>query len=234
MSGKNPLDALRPEAFFDLRGFEHTALFEGVEFVWEVLGRIGGYLDRVLKPEILGTVMEGARVEGTVYLGEGAVIETGAYVKGPALIGPGCQVRHGAYIRGKLLAGRDCVIGHSTEVKNALFLDNAKAPHFAYVGDSILGRAVNLGAGTRLANLRIDNRSVVVRLRTDEGIRRIETGRRKFGAILGDGVQTGCNSVLSPGSLLGKGAMVYPNTSVYGFHGPGTIIRGIDTRERRG
>ncbi len=158
-----------------------------------------------------------------IEIGAGVTIEPGALIKGPAIIGKGTEVRQGAYVRGDSIFCEKCVVGHTTEVKHAIFLDNAKAGHFAYIGDSILGSNVNLGAGTKLANLKFSPGSVSVVI---EG-RKVDTGRRKIGAILGDNVQTGCNSVTNPGALLGSNCLVPPNQSVPpGFYKPGSIIRG--------
>ena len=149
-----------------------------------------------------------------IELGPGVVVESGAFIRGPSIIGRGTQVRQGAYIRGGCLIGAECVVGHATEVKNSIFLDGAKAGHFAYVGDSVLGVGVNLGAGTKLANLRFDGGVVVLAGRP--------TGRRKLGAFLGDGVQTGCNSVTNPGTVVLPGAWVPGGLAV----GPGVVARG--------
>jgi len=167
-------------------------------------------------------VMPGAFLEGAdIRLGEGVRIESGAFVRAPTVLGDGTQVRHGAYIRGHCLTGARCIIGHATEVKNAIFFSGAQAAHFAYVGDSILGRDVNLGAGTRLANLRVKPGNVTLR----DGDRRVATGRRKLGAILGDRVQTGCNAVLSPGVVLGRDSIVLPCVAVAAaVYPPGTML----------
>lgn len=154
----------------------------------------------------LGRIHPQAILEGRVYIAEGASVEATAYIQGPTYIGPGTEVRHGAYIRGNVYVGKDCVVGHATEVKSSVFFDDAKAGHFAYVGDSILGRHVNLGAGTKLANLKL--RGDEVAYIDPQTRKKAKSQLRKFGAVIGDGVQTGCNSVLSPGSLL------LPNTTV--------------------
>ncbi len=143
-------------------------------------------------------------------------------LKEPAIIGDCSEVRQGAYIRGYCLAGRRTVIGHTTEVKHTIFMDDAKAGHFAYLGDSILGSRVNLGAGTKMANLRFTGGEVPVR--TPDGT--IASGLRKLGAVLGDDVQTGCNSVTNPGTIIGKCSMLMPNTtSPSGYHPPNSLIR---------
>ena len=157
-----------------------------------------------------------------VFFGPGSVVEPGALIKGPTIIGSHTEVRQGAYVRGKCIVGDRCVVGHTTEMKTSVMLNDAKAGHFAYIGDSILGGNSNLGAGTKLANLKI--KEGTVQLRIDDQI--VDSGMRKFGAILGDDVQIGCNSVTNPGTLLGKGCMVFPVTSVRtGYYGPNAVVR---------
>ncbi len=165
-----------------------------------------------------GTVLMG----GQIQLGQGVLVESGALIKGPTIIGDWTEVRQGAYLRGYCLTGQGCVIGHTTEVKHSIFLSGAKAGHFAYLGDSILGREVNLGAGTKFANLRFLSGTVSVR--TPDGP--VDSGRRKLGAILGDLSQTGCNSVTNPGTIMGRGCLLMPNTTApSGFHPPNSILR---------
>lgn len=200
-----------PTELFDLNAFAHAALFDGVDNVWEALGRLGDYLAATIRPGNRGTVCDGAYLIGSdIEIGEGTVVEPGAYIAGPAIIGKDAQIRHGAYIRGTTLVGDRCVVGHATEVKGSIFFDGAKAGHFAYVGDSILGSAVNLGAGTKLANFKLTAGAIALRA----GDERIDTGRRKLGALLGDRCQTGCNSVTGPGTILGPDSFVYPCVSV--------------------
>jgi UDP-N-acetylglucosamine diphosphorylase / glucose-1-phosphate thymidylyltransferase / UDP-N-acetylgalactosamine diphosphorylase / glucosamine-1-phosphate N-acetyltransferase / galactosamine-1-phosphate N-acetyltransferase len=175
--------------------------------------------------ELVGAsvIMAGAVLSGTrIQLGKGVLVEPGAFIKSPAIIGDYTEVRQGAYLRGYTLVGARCVVGHVTEVKHSIFLDDAKAGHFAYVGDSILGKNVNLGAGTKLANLRFIKGEIQVR--TPDGP--VGTSLTKMGAILGDEVQTGCNSVTNPGTLLGRNSLVLPNTTVpAGYHPPHSVIR---------
>ena len=217
---------LRPEDFFDLDGFEFRAVFEGCEYVWNVLSRVGRFaLEHIMSVDgdntIFGTVMNGAYVDdrNAVVIGEGTVVEPGAFIQGPAIIGKNCQIRHGAYIRGDVVIGNNCIIGHSSELKNCIMLDTAQCPHFAYVGDSILGRKVNIGAGTRLSNLPVvsikDQKSGKRPPIIDEiDGKEYNTGLSKFGAIIGDGTQTGCNVVTNPGCLIGKNTLIYPNVSL--------------------
>jgi UDP-N-acetylglucosamine diphosphorylase / glucose-1-phosphate thymidylyltransferase / UDP-N-acetylgalactosamine diphosphorylase / glucosamine-1-phosphate N-acetyltransferase / galactosamine-1-phosphate N-acetyltransferase len=228
------LAIVSPAALFELAGWQHRELFAGCTFAWQALRRLPEYLQSILRPGIRGEVEPGAYVVGDVEIAEGARVEAGAYIRGPALIGPGTEVRQGAYIRGNVLAGTDCVIGHASECKSAVFLDRAKAPHFAYVGDSILGADVNLGAGVRLANLKMVAGTVTVRL-ADGG--RIDTGMPKLGALVGDRTQIGCNAVTSPGTIIGPDCIVYASVSVRGYVPPGSIAAWrpeLSIRARRG
>ena len=203
---------IQVSALFDLHDCPHKALFD-VKVVWEVLDQLHGYL---LK---WGSKMEGELEDGvvlrnphTISIGKGTRVESGAYICGPCVIGKNCEIRHGAYLRGDVLACDECVIGHSTEVKNSIFLRGACAGHFAYVGDSILGNHVNLGAGTKCANLRLDRANIK--------IGKEDSGRHKLGAILGDSVQTGCNAVTNPGTIMAKGSWCLPCAVVKGYvHG---------------
>lgn len=165
--------------------------------------------------------------DSNIYIGKGTVIEPGALLKGPTIIGNNTEVRQGAYIRGNCLIGNRCVVGHTTEVKTSIMLNGAKAGHFAYIGDSILGNDVNLGAGTKLANLKF----IGVEIKLKAGGEVYKTGLRKLGAILGDNAETGCNSVTSPGTLLGKESLVYPCVNVPGGYYPTRSIIGVRTKK---
>lgn len=202
----------RPEDFFDLGGFEHRGLFASVEHVWEALGGLRDHLAAHCTGEVLGEVAPGALLIGPVTVGCGTVVEPHAVINGPAIIGANCRIRHSAYVRGDIVVGDGCVVGHATELKSSILLPGAKAPHFNYVGDSILGREVNLGAGAVCANLRLDGGEVFVTSGSRQGAR-LATGRRKLGAIIGDGASIGCNVVLEPGALLPKHAAVLPLAS---------------------
>lgn len=177
-----------------------------------------------------GAVLEGASLlmAGAILLGEqisigrASLIEGGATIKSPTVIGDATEVRQGAYLRGSCLIGDRCVVGHTTEVKHSIFLDDAKAGHFAYLGDSIIGTDANLGAGTKCANLRFIPGTVKIQIDGEL----VDTGMRKLGAILGDRAQTGCNSVTSPGTILGKKSVLMPNTTAAsGYHPDRTRIR---------
>ncbi|MBM2824915.1 MAG: hypothetical protein HW402_579 [Dehalococcoidales bacterium] len=162
-------------------------------------------------------IMPGAYLfDDKIIIGARSVVEPGALIKGPTVIGTDTEVRQGAYLRGDCLIGNQCVVGHTTEVKNSIMLDGAQAGHFAYIGDSILGKDVNLGAGTKLANLKMIPGSVMIAINR----KYYNTGRRKLGAILGDKTETGCNSVTSPGTLMKPGSIVYAGVSVPGGYYP--------------
>jgi bifunctional UDP-N-acetylglucosamine pyrophosphorylase / glucosamine-1-phosphate N-acetyltransferase len=236
---------LKAEEFFDLTGYQHAEIFAGTEYVWEALARLEEYLERLLqgRNEVgKARIANSVSISGPVYIGEDTYVEPGAQIIGPAYIGRGCEIRHNAYFRGKVLLGDNCIVGNSSELKNSIFLNHAAAPHFAYVGDSILGAHVNLGAGTKLSNLPIvsekdaaSNKRPTIWI--PDADRVVDTGLAKLGAILGDGVQTGCNSVLNPGTLVGPGTLVYPNVSlakgVYPAHSIIKLRQQIDVVPRR-
>lgn len=215
--------ALSPEAFFSLSTFEHAPLFEGCEYVWDALKGLSSYLTNNALGKIECSIPSSVHLLSpeTISIGEGTLIEPNVLIQGPCIIGKNCQIRQGAYLRGNILLGDNCIIGHTTEVKNSIFLNSASAAHFNYVGDSILGNAVNLGAGAKCANLRLDHHPITLRV---EG-KKINTGLKKFGAILGDGCQIGCNAVLNPGTVLGKQAGCYPLLSIHGYIPAGKIIK---------
>lgn len=209
----------KPENFFDLSVYAHASLFQKGA-VWEALLSLKEYILNLKLGTISGKIHPTAVLENEseISIGSGTVVEAGAYIRGPCVIGSNCEVRHGAYIRGNCVTGNKVVIGHATEVKNALFLDGAQAGHFAYIGDSILGNRVNLGAGAKCANLRFDHQEIM--------INNTKTHLRKLGAILGDDVQIGCNAVTNPGTLMGKKSSCYPCVTVHGMIPSGMIVKG--------
>ena len=227
-------DYLRPDALFDLSDPATAAFFDGCEYVWDALAQIKRHAARLTAEgrRIDGTVMDGAWLgDAAIVIEAGAVVEPGAYLIGPAYIGAGAVVRHGAYVRENVIMLAGSTLGHASEAKNALLLPHAAAPHFAYVGDSILGHRVNLGAGTKLSNLGIlsakdaaTGKRPTIKLVIED--REYDTGLTKFGAILGDDTQTGCNAVLNPGCIIGPRTLVYANTSLRkGYHPADSIIK---------
>ena len=159
--------------------------------------------------------------KGFVHVEEGAIVEPHVHLIGPCIIESKATIRSHAYVREYTWMMTESLLGHASESKHSLFLPRAKAPHFNYVGDSILGSNVNLGAGVKLSNLRNDGQHIGIWL---DDVRR-ETGLRKFGAILGDNAQLGCNAVTNPGTVLGKSSMVHPNTTVSGYHAADSVVR---------
>jgi NDP-sugar pyrophosphorylase family protein len=197
----------KPADLFDLTQTEHAAIFAGCKFAWDALKKIEPYIAANLKPE-LRNKCEGREFNGEkVFIGEGTTVEPGALIKGPAIIGKNCQIRHNAYIRENVIIGDGCVVGNSSELKNSLLFNGAQVPHFNYIGDSILGHKAHLGAGVKISNFKLFPGNILVEL---DGAP-FDTGLRKFGALLGDGAEAGCNAVLNPGSILGRGAVIYPN-----------------------
>lgn len=220
------------EEYLDPGHTAHRGIFEGVGRVWEVLSKIGPYLQFRLEPGLHGELIGKPFVGPRVYIGEGTVVEPGATIKGPAWIGRGCQIRSGCYIRENVILGDGVVAGNSSEFKNCLVFDGAEVPHFNYVGDSVLGYRAHLGAGVILSNVRLDRGEVVV---TGPG-GAVPTGLKKFGAVVGDHAEVGCNAVLSPGSLIGKRSLVYPGVQWRGVlpaHRIARLRQEIDVVPRR-
>ncbi len=209
----------KPAELFDLSQTEHGALFEGCDYAWDVLKKLESYLlaqgQPVLRNRCEGVAFIGSRVS----IGEGTVVEDGAMIRGPAIIGRNCQIRHNAYIRENVIIGDECVVGNACEVKNSLLFNRVQAAHFNYVGDSVLGYRAHLGAGVVLSNHKLVPGNITVEMDGQP----FDTGLRKFGALLGDGAEAGCNAVLNPGSILGRNALVYANVSWRG-HLPSNMI----------
>lgn len=203
----------KPTALFDLSQTEHAVLFDGCGNAWDALKRIQAHIEAHAKPSLHNQCEGVAFIGKQVFIGEGTVVEDGAMIKGPAIIGCNCQIRHNAYLRENVIVGDHCVVGNSCELKNALLFNHCQVPHFNYVGDSILGYKAHLGAGVILSNYKSFGGNVTVELNGQP----FDTGLRKFGALLGDGAEVGCNAVLNPGSIIGRGALIYPGVNWRGF-----------------
>ncbi len=191
---------------FDLTQTEHAILFDGCDYAWDALKKIEAYLAKIPRQKT-PPHFPGASIGDRVIIGEGTVVEPGALIKGPAIIGKNCQIRHNAYIRENVLIGDNCVVGNASELKNALLFNGAQVPHYNYIGDSILGHKAHLGAGAKISNVKLFPGNIEVDV---NGLPH-DTGLRKFGALLGDHAEVGCNAVLNPGSILERGSVVYPN-----------------------
>lgn len=199
----------------DLLDLEKTIardVFDGAEFPWEVLPKIKDFVVKLgesLDPEKFDNPQE------NVWIAKSAKVFPSAYIAGPCIIDENAEVRHCAFIRGSAIVGKNAVVGNSVELKNCILFDNVQVPHYNYVGDSVLGYKAHLGAGALTSNVKSDKTNVVVKhaaTKTD-----METGLRKFGAIVGDNTEVGCNTVLCPGTVLGRECIVYPVSRVRGF-----------------
>jgi NDP-sugar pyrophosphorylase family protein len=213
------------EDYLDLNHTEHRMLFENATQVWDALKQITSYLQFRLKPAIQGRMIGKPFVSGAVFVGKGTVIEQGAMIKGPAWIGEGCEIRNGCYIRENVIVGSGCVLGNSCEFKNSIIFDEAQVPHFSYVGDSILGYRAHLGAGVILSNVKLDRSEITIAVAGSH----LPTGLRKFGAIVGDRSEIGCNSVVNPGSIIGRSTIVYPGTLWRGIAPADSVIKTVQT-----
>ncbi len=208
----------RTKELFDLSHTAAKALLEAAEYPWEALPKIGDFILELEKSLPAGEYEQRGEA---VWIHKTAVIFPNNYIVGPCVIGPKTEVRPGAFIRGKALVGAHCVVGNSTELKNVILFDNVQVPHYNYVGDSILGYKSHMGAGSLTSNVKSDKTLVTIRA----GEKKVETGLKKLGAMLGDLVEIGCNSVLNPGTIVGKGSRVYPLSMVRGLVPAGTIFK---------
>ena len=210
-----------PADLFDLNQSEHARIFDDCKFAWDALKKIESYLTANLKPGLHNRCEGRAFIGDKVFIGEGTVVEDGAMIKGPAIIGRNCQIRHNAYIRENVIIGDGCVVGNSSELKNALLFNGAQVPHFNYIGDSILGHKAHLGAGVKVSNFKLFPGNIEIEI---DG-KPFDTGLRKFGALLGDHAEVGCNAVLNPGSIIGRESVIYPNVFWRGILPANMIVK---------
>ena len=186
-----------------------SKIFEGATYPWEVLPKIEEFIKE------LGNTLSSEEYEKRgedIWIAKTATIAPTAYIKGPAIIGKNAEIRHCAFIRGKAIVGEGAVVGNSTELKNVILFNKVQVPHYNYVGDSILGYKAHMGAGSITSNVKSDKKLVIVK----DGNKKIETGLKKFGSMIGDNVEVGCGSILNPGSVIGKNTNIYPLSSVRG------------------
>lgn len=210
-----------PAEFLDLEHTAHSKLFEGQNFVWDALKQITSYLQFRLKPGVLGDLVGKPFISNTVFVGAGTIVEQGAVLKGPAWIGERCHIRSGCYVRENVVVGNGVVMGNSCEFKNCILFDEAQVPHFNYVGDSILGFRAHLGAGVILSNVKLDHSEISV----PGADGNISTGLKKFGAIVGDRSEIGCNAVINPGTLIGRDCIIYPGANFKGVLPAASIVK---------
>ena len=216
-----------PSELFDLKQTEHAAIFDGCAHAWDALRRVKTYVEANLRPGLHNRCEGRAYIGEQVFIGEGTVVEDGAMIKGPAIIGKNCEIRHNAYIREHVIIGDNCVIGNACEFKSSLLFNGVKVPHFSYVGDSIFGYEAHLGAGVKISNVKLMAGNVTLDFEGEP----FDTGLRKFGALLGDHTDIGCNSVLNPGSIIGRGSMIYPNTNWRGILPANMIVKNQAAQE---
>ena len=215
------MPTLKTKELFDLSHTLASELLGSCEYPWHALPHIKEFtiqLGRTLDEN------EYDNVEENVWISKSATVAPSATICAPAIIGHGAEIRVGAYIRGAVIVGERCVVGNSCEIKNAILFDEVQVPHFNYIGDSILGYRAHTGAGAITSNVKSDRSPVTVK--TEDGV--IETGFKKFGAMIGDLVEIGCNSVLNPGTVIGKNTTVYPLSSVRGSIPADSIFKSAD------
>lgn len=212
---------LKTVDLFDLSHTMAAPLLEKSEYPWQALASIGELILELGKGLPAGEYDHPAE---DVWIARDATVFPTAYIKGPCIIGHGTEVRQCAFIRGNALVGEHCVVGNSTELKNVILFDNVQVPHYNYVGDSVLGYRSHMGAGAVTSNVKSDKTLVVIH----NGDENLETGRKKVGAMLGDGAEVGCNSVLNPGTVIGRGSNVYPTSCVRGVVPANSIYKDKD------
>lgn len=212
------MDAIKTRDLFDLTHTRAAQMLEGCEYPWEALVLIGKTVlavGKMLDPERY------AHPQEDVWIAKSASVAPTASITGPCIIGENTEVRPGAFIRGNVLVGDGAVVGNSSELKNCILFDGVQVPHYNYVGDSILGYKAHMGAGAITSNVKGDKKNVIV-----HGEAQYDTGRKKFGAMLGDLAEIGCNSVLNPGTVIGRDSQVYPLSSVRGVVPARSIVKG--------
>ncbi|MGI6393441.1 MAG: UDP-N-acetylglucosamine pyrophosphorylase [bacterium] len=211
------MEELKIAALLDLNQTEFADVFDDCKYPFEILKNIKSYV--LAKGHHLDSKYK--MIKENVWVGEGSIVADSALIEGPAIIGCNCEIRHGAFIRGNAVIGNNCVIGNSTEVKNSFLFNNVQAPHFNYVGDSVMGYKSHVGAGVILSNVKSIPGNVTIRISKEI----VETGLRKFSSVLGDFVEVGCNSVLNPGTVVGRGSVIYPLTNVRGYIPENCIVK---------
>ena len=223
------MDPFSPENFFDLDNSPAAGLFQGLKYVWEGVAALPAYLERILRPEILGDVEEGAWLEPyRVRLEPGSRVERGAIVRGPAFIGRNTVIRCGAYLRGNVFVGDECVIGWGTELRQVLILNSSKLPHLNLFFTTLVGNRVQVGGGTFTANFLLSRKEVAVTVELAGRKESFPTGLKLFGAVIGDDFQIGAQCLLQPGTIIGRRCLVYPQCSVSGYLPPDSMVRPRD------
>jgi len=215
-----------PEAFFDLSDTPASGLFKDLQYVWEGVASLPGFIESIIEPGIMGDVEDGAWLEpGNVQLGEGSTVQRGAIIHGPTIIGRNTVIRSGAFIRGHVMIGDGCMIGHATELRHLLVLDESNIPHLNCFFTSLLGNRVKIGGCTHTANMLLKGKEVEIRIREGDKTLSFPTGQTLFGTVIGDDSNVAGVSILQAGSVLGRRSVVYPQCSVSGYVPPGYMVR---------
>ena len=204
------MEECKIQNLYDLSQTIASSLFKDVTYPWEVLPKIKDFI--IALGNTLDTHIYEKKGEN-IWIAKSAKVAPTAYISGPVIIGEETEIRHCAFIRGNAIVGNHCVVGNSTELKNVILFNNVQVPHYNYVGDSILGYRSHMGAGSITSNVKSDKKLVIVK----SGAECMETGLKKFGAMIGDNVEVGCNSVLNPGTVIGKNSNIYPLSCVRGI-----------------
>ena len=222
------MNHFHPEAFFDLADERAANLFRDATHVWEAVAALPTYIEKIIRPEILGEVEEGAWLEpGCVQLEKGSRVERGAIIRGPTIIGRNTVVRSAAYIRGHVWVGKECLIGHGVELRQLLVLNNSNIPHLNCVFTSLIGNRVRLGGLANTANFRQDGKEIVIRTDIDGQKQSFPTGLVLFGAVIGDDTNVGGNALLYPGTIIGRRCQVYPQSLVSDYIAPDSMVKPI-------
>ncbi len=212
--------------FLDITQTISKDIFEGIDYPWEVLPKIK---DFILKLGPTLPISEYKKIGEDVWISNQADVFPSAYIAGPTIICKNSQIRHCAFIRGGVIVGENCVVGNSVEIKNSILFNNVQVPHFNYIGDSVLGYHSHFGAGAITSNVKSDKSLVQVNVNGEK----INTNMKKFGAIVGDYAEIGCNSVLNPGTLLGRNSTIYPTSMVRGVIEENTILKNTGQKVKK-
>jgi len=215
------MEELKISCLYSLEETIAKELFSEAVYPWELLPKIGSFIEQ------LGNKLPEDKFEkkgDNIWIAKSAKVYPTAYINGPCIIDEEAEIRHGAFIRGNAIVGKGAVVGNSTELKNVILFNKVQVPHYNYVGDSILGFKAHMGAGSITSNVKSDKTLVTIKCEADK----IETGLKKFGAMLGDNVEVGCNSVLNPGTIIGKASNIYPTSCVRGYVPPNSIFKNKD------
>jgi NDP-sugar pyrophosphorylase family protein len=215
-----------PEKFFDLASSPAAELFQGLKYVWEGVGALPAFIEKIIQPGVLGVVEEGAWLEpGRVQLGEGSYVHRGAIIYGPAIIGRNTVIRSSACLRGHVMIGDDCTIGHGVELRQLLVLNQVRIPHLNIILTSLVGNRAWIAGTAHTINFRLDGQKIKVRVPIEGKIHALSTGQSHFGSVIGDDSSVGVMTALQPGTIIGQRCQIYPNGSISGYIPHDSIVK---------